>query len=60
MAFIEPDDTLDSVKAKGLKLEWELYPACIQLYAQNRLKVAEETFSTHGGGTIKRRVVKIK
>ena len=57
---IEPDDTLDSVKAKGLKLEWELYPACIQLYAQNRLKVVEASFSGHGGGTIKRRVVRIK
>ena len=57
---IEPDDTLDTVKAKGLRHEWELYPACIQLYAQNRLKVVEASFSGHGGGTIKRRVVKIK
>ena len=57
---VEPDDTLDSVKAKGLRLEWELYPACIQLYAQNRLKVVDATFPAPGGGTCKRRVVKIK
>ncbi len=57
---IEPGDTLETVKAKGLELEWELYPACIQLYAQNRLKVEEETCPTPEGGTRKRRVVKIK
>ena len=57
---IEPDDTLDTIKAKGLKHEWELYPACIQLYAQNRLKVEEETCPAPQGKTIKRRVVRIK
>jgi len=30
-------DTLDSVKQKGLELEWELYEECIQLFAQSRL-----------------------
>jgi phosphoribosylglycinamide formyltransferase-1 len=35
---IEKDDTLDTVKKKGLALEWELYPECINLFAQNRLK----------------------
>ncbi|WP_020585572.1 phosphoribosylglycinamide formyltransferase [Desulfobacter curvatus] len=29
-------DTLDDVKEKGLKKEWELYPACIQKFAQSR------------------------
>ncbi|WP_320044543.1 phosphoribosylglycinamide formyltransferase [uncultured Desulfobacter sp.] len=29
-------DSLDDVKAKGLKKEWELYPACIQKFAQSR------------------------
>lgn len=36
---IEPDDTFESVKLKGLQLECELYPRCIQLYAQKRLKI---------------------
>jgi len=34
---ITPDDTIETVKEKGLMLEWELYPECIQLFAQNRL-----------------------
>jgi len=29
-------DTLEDVKEKGLKKEWELYPACIQKFAQSR------------------------
>lgn len=57
---IEPGDTLESVKAKGLELEWELYPECIQLYAQNRLKVVEETYPRPASGTITRRIVKVK
>ncbi|WDP90097.1 MAG: phosphoribosylglycinamide formyltransferase [Desulfobacter sp.] len=28
-------DTLDDVKKKGLAREWELYPACIQKYAES-------------------------
>jgi phosphoribosylglycinamide formyltransferase-1 len=37
---ILPDDDLDSVKKKGLALEWQLYPECIQLFAANRLQVS--------------------
>ncbi len=41
MAFpIEPCDTLEDVKKKGLALEWELYPRCIKLFAENRLKIS--------------------
>ena len=29
--------TLDDVKRKGLELEWQLYPACIQKYAKGEL-----------------------
>ena len=32
---IEDGDTLDDVKKKGLTLEWELYPACIQKFAES-------------------------
>ena len=31
------EDTLESIKAKGLELEWQLYPECIQLFAEDRL-----------------------
>ncbi|MDD9303134.1 MAG: phosphoribosylglycinamide formyltransferase [Desulfobacter sp.] len=33
---INENDTLYEVKKKGLEKEWELYPACIQKFAQNR------------------------
>jgi phosphoribosylglycinamide formyltransferase-1 len=36
---IDPEDSLDIVKEKGLKEEWALYPECIELYAQGRLKL---------------------
>ena len=32
---IEDKDTLDDIKAKGLKKEWELYPQCIQKFADS-------------------------
>jgi phosphoribosylglycinamide formyltransferase-1 len=32
---IEADDTLEDVKRKGLEREWELYPACIQKFAES-------------------------
>lgn len=34
---IDDTDTLDDVKRKGLEKEWELYPACIQKFAQGLL-----------------------
>lgn len=37
--LIEPDDTIDSIKAKGLKLEHELYPACVRLFFTKRFQV---------------------
>jgi phosphoribosylglycinamide formyltransferase-1 len=36
---IEPEDSLDTIREKGLQEEWKLYPACIQLFAQNRLRL---------------------
>lgn len=36
---IAPGDSLDSVRKKGLKEEWRLYPECIQHFAENRLRV---------------------
>ncbi len=37
LVTIGPEDTLESVKEKGLKLEWELYPECIQIFAENKI-----------------------
>lgn len=34
---IEDNDTLESVKQKGLALEWQLYPECIQKFARDLL-----------------------
>lgn len=38
---ISPDDDLAAVKKKGLAEEWRLFPECIQLYAEGRLKVVQ-------------------
>jgi phosphoribosylglycinamide formyltransferase-1 len=56
---ILPEDTIDSIRQKGLGLEWELYPACIQLFAQGRIKTVRMRFTLKGGEKIERTVVKI-
>jgi phosphoribosylglycinamide formyltransferase-1 len=57
---IEKNDTLDTVREKGLKLEWVLYPECIDLFAQGRLKIVEMTYNRPGKRQrLKRTVVKI-
>ena len=56
---IQPDDTIDSIRQKGLKIEWELYPACIQLFAQDRIRTVRMSFRLKGGEKIERTVVKI-
>ena len=56
---IQPDDTLDSIRQKGLKLEWELFPACIQLFAQGRIKVVRKEFELGKGKSVTRRIVQI-
>ena len=57
---IFPDDTLESIKDKGLKLEWELYPECIQLYAEGRLSLEKSAYRSGAGENIQRTIVKIK
>jgi phosphoribosylglycinamide formyltransferase-1 len=60
MAFaIEARDTLDAVKKKGLALEWKLYSACIELFAQGRLKPVRTTHRLKNGGTTTRTIVEI-
>ena len=38
---IEPGDGIDAVKKKGLAEEWALFPQCIGLWAEGRLKVVD-------------------
>jgi phosphoribosylglycinamide formyltransferase-1 len=56
---ISENDTLESVRKKGLELEWELYPECIQLFARRRLKTITRQFTGTDGKTMHRTVVRI-
>jgi phosphoribosylglycinamide formyltransferase-1 len=56
---IYPDDTIDAIKDRGLKMEWQLYPECIQLFAENRLKLERQIYELGKGKKIERTVVKI-
>jgi len=56
---ITDDDTIDTVRKKGLALEWELYPECIQLFAQGRLHVIKMTHTLDSGAIYQRNIVKI-
>jgi len=56
---IQPQDTLESIRQKGLKLEWELYPECIQLFAHGRLKTVRMNYDLPGGRKMERTVVRI-
>ena len=57
---IGSDDTIETIKEKGLKLEWELYPKCIQLFAQRRLETVKMSYALEGGKTYERTVVKVR
>lgn len=56
---IRPDDTEAHIRQKGLEIEWQLYPACIQLYAEDRLRVVERTHHLPDGRVYRRAVVEI-
>jgi len=56
---IQPDDTLNSLRRKGLKLEWELYTECIQLFARGLLKTVRMHFELETGQSVQRTVVQI-
>lgn len=57
---IVSDDTIETIKEKGLKLEWELYPECIQLFAEGRLKTVKMSYALESGKTYERTIVKIR
>ena len=56
---IVAEDTVDSIRKKGLALEWELYPKCIQLFAEGRLKTVKNTFTLNNGQKVQRTIVEI-
>ncbi|MEJ2658500.1 MAG: phosphoribosylglycinamide formyltransferase [Desulfobacterales bacterium] len=56
---ISEDDTLKSVREKGLKLEWSLYPECVKLFAEGRLKTVRKSYVLKNGKKMHRTVVKI-
>jgi phosphoribosylglycinamide formyltransferase 1 len=57
---ISPDDTIESIRKKGLALEWELYPQCIQYMARGQLKTVRKTYQLPGGRCVERTVVQIE
>lgn len=56
---INDEDSLDDIKKKGLALEWQLYPECVQLFAHGRLKVVNMTHTLDNKQVVQRRAVKI-
>jgi phosphoribosylglycinamide formyltransferase-1 len=56
---ITPDDTIETVREKGLQLEYQLYAECIQLFAENRLRVVLKTYNLENGTEVRRRIVQI-
>lgn len=56
---IEEADTLESIKQKGLDLEWRLYPDCVELFARDRLQVVTMTHTLPDGRLMQRKVVKV-
>ena len=56
---ITDEDTIDSIKQKGLALEWKLFPQCVQLFAENRLACVKMTYTDDRKNVYQRTVVKI-
>ncbi|MBW1614996.1 MAG: phosphoribosylglycinamide formyltransferase [Deltaproteobacteria bacterium] len=57
--LILEDDTLETIKKKGLKVEWELYTKAIKFFEEGKLKLAKRNAVGCGGFKIKREIVKI-
>lgn len=53
------DDTLESIRRRGLEQEWQLYPECIQLFAEGRLKTVRMRHDRPGGAVFERTVVHV-
>jgi phosphoribosylglycinamide formyltransferase-1 len=57
---IKEEDTLDAVRRRGLEQEWQLYPECIQLFAEGRLETVRMTHELPGGRICARTVVRVR
>jgi phosphoribosylglycinamide formyltransferase-1 len=56
---IHEDDTLDTIRRRGLEQEWLLYPECIQLFAEGRLKTVRLRHELPAGRVFERTVVNV-
>lgn len=54
---IHAGDSLELIRKRGLKLEWALYPDCVQLFATNRLQLKKTTHTLPGGNQHTRMIV---
>jgi phosphoribosylglycinamide formyltransferase-1 len=53
------EDSLATIKQRGLEIEWQLYTECIRLYAQQRLQTVRMAHTLGNGKKIERTIVKI-
>jgi phosphoribosylglycinamide formyltransferase-1 len=56
---ITPGDTIETIKEKGLCLEWDLYVDCIHLFAEGKLRIKRQIYDIKGGRKVQRTVVEI-
>lgn len=56
---IRENDTIDSVREKGIKLEWVLYPECVKMFAEGRLQTTRLSYQLKNGKKMHRTVVRI-
>jgi phosphoribosylglycinamide formyltransferase-1 len=56
---ITETDTIDTIKQKGLAMEYQLFPECIQLFAEDRLASVKMTYTNDHNNVYQRTVVKI-
>jgi phosphoribosylglycinamide formyltransferase 1 len=56
---IEETDTIDTIKKKGLALEYQLFPECVQMFAQDRLTCVKMTYTNDKEDISQRTVVKV-
>jgi phosphoribosylglycinamide formyltransferase-1 len=57
---VHEEDTLETLRQRGLEQEWQLYPECIQLFAERRLVTERMRYEVAGGKVVMRTIVKIR